>query len=310
LAKGLFRRVIAESGSVLLDHGAFPLHTAEQQGEKLAGQAQLPSGAGVLKALRSAPVEQLLDAFANSVGPGGIPPGLGVDVDGRVLPQPPAEVFASGKQLPADLMIGINAREFGGSPNAAVVQKDMESRYGKLAGRALPLYGLTTSSIGTVSQDPPNPLYGTAGAQWSTDTAFRCPAVAVAGWNSSAHHPSYVYQFDRAAPGKESDGAVHASEVVYVFGNLDEQHPGRPNYQAADYEISRAMQRYWTSFAKTGSPAGNGLPAWPLYQPDTRQHLAFTDSGPVAGANLRRAQCDVFAEVLKQQADKASGTTH
>ena len=98
LAKGLFHRVIAESGSVLLDNGAAPLSTAEQRGEKVAELAKAPSGAAALQALRNMPVEQLLDAFGKFAGPGGVPPGLGVDVDGWVLPQSPAEVFASGKQ--------------------------------------------------------------------------------------------------------------------------------------------------------------------------------------------------------------------
>ena len=45
LAKGLFHRVIAESGSVLLDDGAAPLATAERQGEKLVEAAKIPTGA-------------------------------------------------------------------------------------------------------------------------------------------------------------------------------------------------------------------------------------------------------------------------
>ena len=62
-AKGLFQRVIAESGTVLIDNGAAPLSTAEQHGEKFAELANAPSGAGALQALRKMPVEQLLEAF-------------------------------------------------------------------------------------------------------------------------------------------------------------------------------------------------------------------------------------------------------
>ena len=51
-AKGLFQRVIAESGTVLIDNGAAPLSTAEQHGEKFAELAKAPSGAGALQALR------------------------------------------------------------------------------------------------------------------------------------------------------------------------------------------------------------------------------------------------------------------
>jgi len=310
VAKGLFHRVIAESGSVLLDHGPVPPSTAEQFGVKLVAAAHVPSGADVMKALRAATVEQLLEAFGKTVGPSGVPPALGVTIDGRVLPQSPAEVFAAGKQIPAGLIIGINAREFSGPPNAADVETAITATYGKLAAKALPLYTITTSPDGKVTQGAPDALYGNAGAQWMTDTIFRCPAIVVARMNSAANHPTYVYQFDRGIPDHPEIGAVHASEVPYVFGALGQQRPMRLNYQAADYAISKAMQEYWTNFAKTGNPDSKGLPAWPPYQPDTRRILQFTDNGPVAGSNLRGAQCDVYAEALHQLAVKDNGTHH
>ncbi len=304
LAKGLFGRVIAESGSVLIDRGAVPLPVEEQFGEKLAAAAELPHGVDTMKAMRAASVEQLLAAFGKVVPPGGVPDGLGVTVDGKVLPDSPARVFAEGKQLPAGLIIGINAREFGGPPDAAEVKKDIEKTYGDLAAQALPLYGITTAADGKVSQGAPDPSYGDAGAQWMTDITFRCPAVVVAYWNQKAGQSTYLYQFDRGVPGHPEIGAAHASEVVYVFGNLDEKRPMRPNYDAADYEISKAMQEYWTNFAKTGDPDGNGLPAWPQYQAETKRYMQFTDNGPVAGANLRQAQCRVYADLLRERAAK------
>ena len=310
LAKGLFHRVIAESGSVLIDNGVIPLRAAEQRGEKLAEAANVPSGAAGLKALRKASVEQLLVAFAKSVPHSGVPPSLGVTVDGYVLPRSPAEVFASGTQLPAGLIIGINAREFTGPPKAAEVKKEIEAAYGRLAAEALPLYGITTAPDGAVSQAAPDPLYGDAGAQWMTDTVFRCPAMVIADWNSKAGHPTYQYQFDRGVPGRPETGAAHATEVTYVFGTLDERRPMRPNYQPADHAISKAMQEYWTNFAKTGNPDGKGLPSWPKYEPNTRKFLQFTDDGPVAGAELRSAQCKIFAESLREHTATMTGNPH
>src|SRR5215471_15074990 len=128
LAKGLFKRVIFESGTLLLENAGQSLSAAEQFGVKLAKAAKLPSGDDARKALRSAPVEQLLAAFAQVAGPSGIPPDLGVNVDGYVLPRPPAEVFSTGKQIPAALIVGINAREFMGPPTAAAVKNMIESK--------------------------------------------------------------------------------------------------------------------------------------------------------------------------------------
>jgi para-nitrobenzyl esterase len=308
LAKGLFGRVIAESGSVLLSGGAMPLSEAEQRGVKFAELAGIGNGAGGLKALRAASVEQLLEAFGKFAAPSGVPPSLMVAIDGRVLPESPAAVFASGKQIPAALIIGVNAREFGGPPDAADVKKDIEKLYGGLAAQALPLYGISTAADGKTTQGAPDPLYGDAGAQWMTDITFRCPSAVVASWNSRAGQPTYQYQFSRGIPGHPEIGAVHASEVVYVFGNLDDKRPMRPNYDAADSAISKAMQEYWTNFAKTGNPDGNGVPAWPAYTADTRQYMEFTDKGPVAASHLRAAQCTVFADSLRHHA--AATTAH
>ena len=207
------------------------------------------------------------------------------------------------------MIIGVNAREFGGPPNAADVQKDIEKTYTKLAAQALPLYGISTSPDGKVTQVAPDPLYGDAGAQWMTDITFRCPAAVVADWNGESDQPTYQYQFNRAVPGHPETGAVHASEVPYVFGNLDEKRPTRPNYDAADYAISKAMQEYWTNFAKTGNPNGQGLPAWPKYVAGTRKYLEFTDNGPVVASGLRGAQCKIYAEALRNGGN-ATGAAH
>lgn len=300
LAKGLFRRVIAESGSVLIDGGAAPLKTAEQRGVKFAEDAGTPTGASTLKYLRSATIEQLLVAFAKYVPQSGVPPGLGVNVDGWVIPTSPAEIFAAGKQAPVPLIIGVNSREINAPSAPNELKKQIEQAYGKFAGQALPLYGITTTGDGKAQAGAPDPLYGSGNAQWITDMMFRCPANVIAAWHSRAEYPTYLYQFERAAPGHEAEGAAHYTEVAYVFGTLDFPQPGRPDYAKADYAVSKAMQEYWTNFAKTGNPDGTSVLTWPRFEPSAMQYLRFTSNGPVPGSGLRRAQCEVFAGVMQK----------
>ena len=67
-----------------------------------------------------------------------------------------------------------------------------------------------------------------------------------------------------------------------------------------DVEISSALQQYWTSFAKTGSPGAAGLSQWPKFDSTARGYIEFTDSGPVAREGLRRPFCDLYVDNVKR----------
>ena len=68
----------------------------------------------------------------------------------------------------------------------------------------------------------------------------------------------YGWFFDRQLPG-DKNGAWHSSDLWYWFGTLD--HCWRP-FTARDKVLSAQMVTYLTNFAKSGSPNGNGMPAW------------------------------------------------
>jgi para-nitrobenzyl esterase len=315
LAKGLFHKVIAESGTVTrvpddatmrmtalgavmaarsgeTYSDALTLADAEKDGERFAAMLQTPA-AGSLKHLRGLPAADLLKATAAprmSIGPAN-----GVIVDGRVLPESPAQMFVAARQHRVPLLVGNNARE---RTPPEISQQDLiaavQAMYGPLAPRALTLYGLDSGS----SQSPqPDSLYGAQAAQWVVDTMYRCPVVAQLAWHAAAGNIAYEYQFNRAPPGREAAGAVHGAEVPYVFGTIGAQ------YAAADREISAAMQTYWTNFAKTGDPNGSGaatLPRWPAFDQVKKGYLEFTDNGPVPREGLRRPYCDLYVENMKR----------
>jgi para-nitrobenzyl esterase len=308
LARGLFQRVIAESGTVtrnpdeatlgLTALGALmkvksgpvsysdapTLAEAERTGEQLTGGKNL-------KDLRALPAEELLKFVAGprlSIGPAN-----GVVADGWVFPKPPAQVFASGQEQKVPLLVGNNSRERTppGTPAdlAKAMEGAMEAMYGPLAPRAFSLYGINGSSA-----PEPDPLYGGQAAQWVVDTMYRCPVVAELAWHAAAGNPAYEYQFDRAAPGREAAGATHGAEVSYVFGRLG------ANYAQADRNLSSAMEQYWTNFAKAGDPNGGGLAQWPKFDSTARGFMEFTDNGPVSREGLRRPFCDLYMENVKR----------
>jgi para-nitrobenzyl esterase len=314
LAKGLFHKVIAESGTVTRNPDAATLGMtalapsmpvksgavtysdaaglaeAEQKGEEVARLLNAPSE-NALKFLRNVSTAEILKIAARpqmSIGPAN-----GVIADGWVFPKSPAEIFASGQQQRLPLLIGNNSRERTPPQTSADdLAKAMLSMYGPLAERAMALY--------SVNGNPPqDPLYGGTATQWVVDTMYRCPVVAQLMWHTAAGNAGYEYQFDRAAPGREALGAVHGAEVPYVFGSLLGGRGGA-SYTEADHALSSAIQQYWTNFAKTGNPNGAELPRWPKFDSAARGYLEFTDNGPVTREGLRRPFCDLYVENVKR----------
>src|SRR3569833_50993 len=122
VAKGLFNKAIAESGSLMVANPAIKsktLHDAEEQGLKLASTLHT----GSIADLRKIPAADLQKA------PGGYSP----IVDGYVLPQSIAQIFAENKENHVPLLIGWNADE---GFTGAILKKDAfikmaHDKYGK-----------------------------------------------------------------------------------------------------------------------------------------------------------------------------------
>lgn len=183
LSKGLFRRVIGQSGPVVIVGDPLPLRQADMRGEAKAAHWKVPAGASV-QALRSVSAADILAAEPDLIAGGNIAsawPNAGITVDGYVFPSKPAEVFVAGQQHRVALLLGNNAREqVPGSRPPTDLPKAIGEAYGPIAARAQALY------VG-----PADPQYGTPAEQWGTDTSFRCSAVAqLCGTRRQATQPS------------------------------------------------------------------------------------------------------------------------
>ncbi|HJZ77941.1 MAG TPA: carboxylesterase family protein, partial [Vicinamibacterales bacterium] len=295
LAKGLFHRAIAQSGTVsrVADDAtirmtglattmaarsrdtysdALTLVEAERAGAEVGDNPRALSTAALLQAASGA---------RKSIGPAN-----GIIVDGWVLPESPAETFIHGREHRVPLLVGSNARERTPDVTGDALVAAAQSMYGPLADRALALYGFSNATT--------DALYGTVGAQWVVDTMYRCPVVMQQAWHAAAANRAYQYQFDRAPPGREAVGATHGVELPYVFGVTGAR------WVDADRAISEAIQTYWANFATSGNPnlptRSSSLPEWPTFTASTLRYMEFTDSGPIARAGLRRPYCDLYLD--------------
>lgn len=293
LSKDLFERAIAESGTSFSPPLA-PLGAAEKAGETFAASLKLPAGEEGLKRLRQLTAQQLL-ASQSSQSPR---PQFGPDIDGWVIARQPASVFAAGEEAAIPLLFGTTAREFGaatfGIPTAQdALRKTIADFFGGLAPRALAAYGLAEGA-----QAGDDPLYGSPADQWAADLVFRCPATAQGGWHNAAHHPTYEYEFAHAIPGQEVQGAVHSSDLPYVFGYFPKWGNIAGKFTEMDTQLSGLMESYWTNFAKTGNPNSEGLPDWPQFGVE-RKFIRFQQDGKVLSlTSLRDGPCGAYRTSL------------
>ena len=178
-------------------------------------------------------------------------------IDGYVLPEPIADIFAAGKQNDVALLTGWNEDEgllFGPVKKADDFRKQAEEQYGAAAGKLLQYYPARDDSEAAASQ-----------LKLSRDMIFGVQNYTWANAQSSRGEKVYVYRFTRKLPATGEYvkyGAFHTGEVPYAYDNL--KFVNRP-WESVDHELARIISRYWANFISTGNPNGNGLPEWPAY---------------------------------------------
>jgi para-nitrobenzyl esterase len=290
LARGLFERAIAESGTGLAPP-LTTLATAEEHGLQAATlvdpETQKASSAAALADLRAIPAEELRTKSVALLRAGLIGP----DVDGWVIPRSPAEVFSSGQEAAVPVLIGTTTREFESSATPEEVRTQIDRFSGASSPKMLALYGFDRGGQGNADAE-----YGSAADQWSADWLFRCPTVTEAVWHTAAHHVVYEYELDHAIPGQPF--AIHSSELPYVFGYFPKTGNLAGNIGPIDIKLADLIQTYWTNFAKAGDPNSAGLAEWKPFG-ENQNYIKFTEDGTVAPAHgLRSGPCTLYRAIL------------
>ena len=275
-ADGLFHRAISESGGC--SYRTTTASEGRSRTESLIRAVGCDTAANTLACLREVSIDELL---ANSDGFGPI-------VDGGVIPDQPRALFDSGSYAKVPYLLGSNSDEgtlfaIGVPP----VQSEEEylaalaERYGDYAQDIAALYPVSDFA------SPNDALIRANG-----DSFLVCGTYDTARRARAGGSDVFLYNFARPVledilPNLQ---ATHGAEIAFVFGS------GSNIAGEDDLDIALSMEGYWSRFARSGDPNGEGAMVWPAYDDASDQRINFDVKNSVL-SGFRRQQCELWWEI-------------
>jgi para-nitrobenzyl esterase len=291
-AVGLFHRAIMESGECTAGSRA---HSAFHADQFLADAGCPRTGTAAMACLRNLSPD---DYPGYAMGRGMVPV-----VDGELLPDQPLYRLRDGANAKVPLIAGFNREETDALrllPDNVQRVNQSFTDFWAAAGQALS--GAQIDRARTLYADGyADPM--ALGTAMLDDLVFACPAHDAAAAHTAAGGKAWHYRFSMGTGENLLEpyvGTPHGLEIPFVFGNT-----GALAFAYGDdarwrrmHALTEQIQRYWTRFAITGDPNGEGDPAWAAFGGESNRMELTVDLEVTHGTH--DARCAFWSEVAPQ----------
>ena len=281
-AKGLFHRVIAESGSLALTYAREECKSFTDKLIKAAGTDSMND----LMKLSTDEIAKLNEGLNES---NNFPMR-----DGKLIPIDPYEPYREGLTKDIDMISGTNANELnywigelGGLFNySAGMPIKYEADIAKISEEDL-------TNVKTFMKKARGNKVARI-TEFYNEIMFRLPAIAQGEGHSSNGGNFYMYYW------KEESKiplykACHAVELAYVFYNIDDTiYTG----EKADEGLARTVSNMWVNFAKTGNPSLEDI-EWSKYDVENRKTIIFEKDNVREESDILNKQRELLFPVVK-----------
>ena len=280
-AKGLFRRVIAESGSVALTFSKEECADFTRRLLKESGARHMDDLMGMSEE-ELKKVNEAVNMYNNFP-----------QRDGSLIPLDPYAPYRDGSTVGVDMLIGTNANEInywvgeigGIIPFRFSIPIKFENDMRKLH----PADRKRVKNV--LSHMKGHEMWRMA--EFYNEVMFRLPAVRQAEGHAQNGGKAYMYYWTQPSS-MRFRGACHAVELSYVFQNPQETiFTGKP----ADPALTKQVGAMWTNFARTGDPSVPGLD-WSVYDEEQRS-TAIISRSPHIKSDPLKAQREQLSPLLR-----------
>ncbi len=262
VGKGLFRRVISQSGS---GHAISTREAARAAGQRFLAAA---AARGMAAAdLLTASATELLELQDTAIVPGT----LNGFVDGQLLPDHPYRLDGWMQMQDRQLLIGYDLDE------VAVL------------GGADPA---TFSPVERIAFDRfrtayPQGAEGQPAIRFRSAMQFGVPSALFADAFARAGGRVHAYEWRWTADsGRFSGTAFHGIEQPFVWDNARSIAFRDVTPQPMHSLLAHRLHRRWTGFIRNGIPEASGAPDWPGWLPDDRRILAIGNRDTIDHSRL------------------------